>query len=204
MPKLWGGVLDPSLYQSKYYFILSKLILLAQLQKDKTNCCYQLFVHITQKIVQCILYRDLPNDILDCKVQLCGFPALDVVGMEQSIPREMWVKWDGLQATQEQPEQAVSTIVNYDSDSTCDLEEVMNLCYENSNHSDNIPSSIDEVIESITPIAWLDNPLPRPQHVVSDNYTPASPVYSPEPIQVDTDEEEESRVSISPAHLMSP
>ena len=114
----------------------------------------------------------MPNDILHCKVQLCGFPALDVVGMEQSIPREMWVKWDGLQATQEQPEQAVSTIVNYDSDSTCDLEEVMNLCYENSNHSDNIPSSIDEVIKSITPIAWLDNPLPRPQHVVSDNYSP--------------------------------
>ena len=49
---------------------------------------------------------------------------------EQSIPREMWVKWDGLQATHEQPEQAVSTIVNYDSDSTCDLEEAMNLGYE--------------------------------------------------------------------------
>ena len=70
-------------------------------------------------------------------MQLCGFPALDVVGMEQPIPREMWVKWDGLQVTQEQPEQAVSTIVNYDSDSTCDLEEAMNLGYESdkSNHS---------------------------------------------------------------------
>ena len=44
----------------------------------------------------------------------------------------MWVKWDDLQATQEQPEQSVSTVVNYDSDSTtaCDLEEVMNLGYE--------------------------------------------------------------------------
>ena len=137
---------------------------------------------------------------------MCGFPTLDVVGMEQSIPREMWVKWDVLQATQEQPEQAVSTIVNYDSDSTCDLEEAMNLGYESSNHSSiNIPSSIDEVIESITPIAWLDNPLPRPQHVVTDNYSPASPVYSPEPIQVDSDEEgEESRVSISPAPLDVP
>ena len=63
-------------------------------------------------------------------------------------------------ATQEQPEQAVSTIVNYDSDSTCDLEEAMNLGYESdkSNHSENIPETIDEVIESITPIAWLDNP----------------------------------------------
>ena len=113
----------------------------------------------------------------------------------------MWVKWNVLQATQEQPEQAGSTIVNYDSDSTaCDLEEAMNLGYESSNHSDNIPSSIDEVIKSITPIAWLDNPLARPQHVVTDNYSPASPVYSPDPIQIDSDEEEvESRVSMSPA-----
>ena len=97
-----------------------------------------------------------------------------MVPMDQSIPREMWVKWDDLQATQEQPEQSVSTVVNYDSDSTtaCDLEEVMNLGYEsNSNHSDNIPSSIDEVIRAITPVAWLDNPLPRPQHVVTDNFT---------------------------------
>ena len=85
---------------------------------------------------------------------MCGFPTLDVVPMDQSIPREMWVKWDGLQATQEQPEQSVSTVVNYDSDSTtaCDLEEVMNMGYEsNSNHSDNIPSSIDEVIQSHNP-----------------------------------------------------
>ena len=37
----------------------------------------------------------------------------------------------------------------------------MNLGYESdrSNHRENIPSTIDEVIESITPIAWLDNPL---------------------------------------------
>ena len=85
-----------------------------------------------------ILYRDLPNDILDCTVQMCGFPTLDVVPMDQSIPREMWVKWDGLQTTQVQPEQAVSTVVNYDSDSTIayDLEEVMNMGYESSsNHS---------------------------------------------------------------------
>ena len=86
----------------------------------------------------------------------------------------MWVRWDGLQThnptTQVQPEQSLSTPnVNYDSDSTIayDLEEVMNLDYEsNSNHSNNIPASIDEVIRAITPVAWLDNPLPRPQHVV--------------------------------------
>ena len=132
------------------------------------------------------LYRDLPNDILQCRVQMCGFPTLDVVGMEQSIPREMWVKWDVLETTQVQAEQAVSTIANYDSDSTSDLEEAMNLGYESSNHSENIPSTIDEVIKSITPIAWLDNPLPRPQHVVIDNYSPASPVYNPDhsPIQI--------------------
>ena len=174
----------------------------------KTNYCYD---HITQKIVQCILYRDLPNDILDCTVQMCGFSTLDVVPMDQSIPREMWVKWDGLQTTQVQPEQSLSTVnVNYDSDSTIayDLEEVMNMGYEsNSNHSDNIPASIDEVIRAITPIAWLDNPLPRPQHVVTDNYSPASPVYSPDhsPIQIDSDEEEvESRASMAPATLDIP
>ena len=86
-----------------------------------------------------------------------------------------------------------------------DLEEVMNMGYEsNSNHSDNIPASIDEVIRAITPVAWLDNPLPRPQHVVIDNHPPASPVYSPDhsPIQIDSDEEEvESRASMAPAPL---
>ena len=70
---------------------------------------------------------------------MCGFSTLDVVPMDQSIPREMWVKWDGLQTTQVQPEQSVSTVVNYYSDSTIayDLEEVMNMGYESSsNHSD--------------------------------------------------------------------
>ena len=157
----------------------------------------------------------MPNDILDCTMQMCGFPTLDVVPMDQSIPREMWVRWDGLQThnptTQVQPEQSLSTAnVNYDSDITIayDLEEVMNMGYEgNSNHSDNIPSSIDEVIRAITPVAWLDNPLPRPQHVVRDNYSAASPVYSPDhsPIQIDSDEEEvESRASMAPAPLDIP
>ena len=114
----------------------------------------------------------------------------------------MWVRWDGLQThnptTQPmQPVQSVSTAhdINYDSDSTVayDLEEVMNMDYENnSNHSNNIPANIDEVIREITPVAWLEYPLPRPQHVVNDNYSPASPVYSPDPspIQIDSDEEE--------------
>ena len=123
----------------------------------KTNHCYD---HITQKAVQCILYRDLPIDTLDCTVQMCGFPALDVAPMDQAIPKEMWVRWDGLQThnptTQVQPVQSLSTAnVNYDSNSTIayDLEEVMNMGYEsNSNHSNNIASSIDEVIRAITPV----------------------------------------------------
>ena len=55
--------------------------------------------------------------------------------------------------------------INYDSDSTVayDLEECINMEYENnSNHSNNKPADIDEVIREITPVAWLDNPLPRP------------------------------------------
>ena len=102
--------------------------------------------------------------------------------MDQAIPKEMWVRWDGVQShnptTQPmqpvQPVQPVSTAndINYDSDSTVayDLEECMNMEYENSsNHSNNIPANIDEVIREVTPVAWLDNPLPRPQHVVTDN-----------------------------------
>ena len=111
-----------------------------------------------------------------------------------------------------QPVQSVSTAkdINYDSDSTVayDLEECMNMEYENnSNHSNNIPATIDEVIRDITPVAWLDNPLPRPQHAVTDNYSPASPVYNPDhsPIQIDSDEEEvESRAGMSPAPLDIP
>ena len=159
----------------------------------------------------------MPIDSLDCTVQMCGFPALDVAPMDQAIPKEVWVRWDGLQThnpttQQVQPVQSVSTAndINYDSDSTIayDLEEVMNMEYENnSNHSNNIPASIDEVIRAITPVAWLDNPLPRPQHAVTDNYSPASPVYSPNhsPIQIDSDEEEvESRASMAPAPLDIP
>ena len=102
---------------------------------------------------------------------MCGFPSLDVAPMDQAIPKEMWVRWVGLQTQnpttlQVQPVQSVSTAndVNYDNDSTVayDLEECMNMEYENnSNHSNNIPANIDEVIRAITPVAWLDNPLPR-------------------------------------------
>ena len=58
----------------------------------------------------------------------------------------------------------------------------------------NIPSDIDEVIREVTPVTWLDNPLPRPQHVVTDNYSPTSPVYNPDhsPIQIDSDDERRS------------
>ena len=144
---------------------------------------------------------------------MCGFPLLDVAPMDQAIPKEIWVMWDGLQThnpttQQVQPVQSVfrANDINYDSDSTIayDLEDVMNMEYENNrNHSNNIPASIDEVIREITHVAWLDNPLPRPQHVVNDNYSPASPVYSQ--IQIDSDEEEvESRASMSPAPLDIP
>ena len=84
----------------------------------------------------------------------------------------------------------------------------MNMEYENnSNHSNNIPANIDEVIRAITPVAWFDNHFPRPQHVVNDNYSPASLVYSPDhsPIQIDSDEEEvESRAIMLPAPLDIP
>ena len=148
---------------------------------------------------------------------MCGFPSLDVAPMDQVIPKEMWVRWDGVQShnptTQPmQPVQSVSTAndINYDSDSTVayDLEECMNMEYENNTiHSNNIPADIDEVIREITPVAWLDNPLPRPQHVVNDNYSPTSPVYNPNhsPLQIDSDEEEEEpRASMSPVPLDIP
>ena len=142
---------------------------------------------------------------------MCSFPSLDVAPIDQAISKEMWVRWD-VQAHNPtthpmQPVQSVSTAsdINYDSDSTVayDLEEFMNMEYEHSsNHSNNIPADIYEVIREVTPVAWLDNPLPRPQHVVTDNYSPTSPVYNPDhsPIQIDSDDEEEkSRASMSPA-----
>ena len=80
----------------------------------------------------------MPIDTLDCTVQMCGFPAMDVAPIDQAIPKEMWVRWDGLQThnpttQQVQLVQSVSTAndINYDSDSTIayDLEEVMNMEY---------------------------------------------------------------------------
>ena len=80
--------------------------------------------------------------------------------MDQAIPKEMWVRWDDVQSHNPttQPVQPVSTAndINYDSDSTVvyDLEECMNMeCENNSNHGNNIPADIDEVIREITPVA---------------------------------------------------
>ena len=65
---------------------------------------------------------------------------------------------------------------------------------------------MNELIRQVTPVAWLDNPLPSPQHVVTDNYSPASPACDPNPehslIQIDSDEEE--GLSMSPAQLDMP
>ena len=64
---------------------------------------------------------------------------------------------------------------------------------------------MNELIRQVTPVAWLDNPLPSPQHVpIYDNYSPASPVYEPNsdqsPIQIDDSE----GPSMSPAQLDVP
>ena len=130
--------------------------------------------------------------------------------MDQSIAREMWVKWDGtlVQGPAAQPVQPASAPssqnINYDSDSTVeyDLESYMD--YEDNisnNNRSNIPNDMNKLIRQVTPVAWLDNP----QHVVTNNYTPASPVYNPDtPIEIDSDEEGPSRASMSPAQLELP
>ena len=151
---------------------------------------------------------------------MCCHPSWDVVPEDQPIPREMGVRWDGLRGQRQaaQPLQSlqpasVSTSQTtmatcYDNECTVeyDLESYMNVDYDednntSNNRSTNIPADINDVIREVTPVAWLDNPLPRPQHVVTDNYSPTSPVYDPHhsPIQIDSDEEGESRASMSPA-----
>ena len=57
---------------------------------------------------------------------------------------------------------------DYDSDCTVeyDLESYMNMDYDednntSNNRSTNIPADINDVIAEVTPVAWLDNPLPR-------------------------------------------
>ena len=113
---------SPSLYQIKYFSILFTIILLAHCKANTV----QFFIranyfhdHGTQKVVQCILYRDLPVDTFGCTVQICGFSSLDVASMDQAIPKEMWVRWDGVQSHNPttQPMQPVSTAnnINYDS-----------------------------------------------------------------------------------------
>ena len=154
---------------------------------------------------------------------MCGHPSVDVVPEDQAIPREMWVRWDGLRGQRQtaQPLQPASvstsqTTMATDYDSECtveyDLESYMNMDYDednntSNNRSTNIPADINDIIAEVTPVAWLDNPLPRPQHVVTDNYSPTCPGYNPDhsPIQIDSDEEEEeSRASMSPAPLDIP
>ena len=162
----------------------------------------------------------LPMDTFDCEVQMCGFPSLDITPEDHSIPK--WVRWDGLMPQEShrpnvQPMQPASVsaaqdsmVTDYDSDTTIayDLESYMGMDYD-SNHSDrrsNIRADINDVIREVTPAAWLDNPLPSSQHVVTDNYSPASPVYSPDHslIEIDSDEEEGLRANLSPAPLDMP
>ena len=55
---------------------------------------------------------------------MCGFPSLDVAPMDQAIPKEMWVRWDGLQThnpttQQVQPVQSVSTANDIDKWGFC-------------------------------------------------------------------------------------
>ena len=75
-----------------------------------------------------------------------------------------------------------------------------------SDRRSNIPADFNDVIREVTPAAWLDNLLPSPQHVITDNYSPASPVYSSDHslIEIDSDEEEGLRANLSPAPLDMP
>ena len=88
-----------------------------------------------------------------------------------------------------QPASVSTAQNNTDSDSEYiveyDLDSYMNMDYDegnstSNNRSQNIPADMNDLIRQVTPVAWLDNPLPRSHHVVTDNYSPASPVYDPD------------------------
>ena len=97
-------------------------------------------------------------------VQMCDHPSLDMVPEDQPIPREVWVRWNGLSGQRQtaqplQPLQpaSVSTsqttmATDYDSDCTVeyDLESYMNMDYDednntSNNRSTNIPANINDV-----------------------------------------------------------
>ena len=104
---------------------------------------------------------------------------------------------------------------NIDYESDCTIEYDLETYMESddgssvSNILQNMPADMNELIRQVTPTAWFDNPLPRSQHVATDNYSPASPVYDPDSdhslIQIASNEEEgPSMASMSPAQLDVP
>ena len=119
---------------------------------------------------------------------MCAHPSLDSCTESQAITKEMWVRWDGLtERAAPQPIQpaSASTAVpvsvpsGYDSDTVeYDLEQFMDTDSENlsardvvtTNNTNTLPVDMQELIRQVTPVAWLENPLPSPQHVlITDN-----------------------------------
>ena len=120
-------------------------------------------------------------------VQLCGFPALDLVQEGQLIGREEWIHWDAEQSrglpvggVQTFPNSVIgsdtesdteSTEGNIDSNSEYDLESLM------STESDSFEWDNDELRSELLPSRGMSMSPPN-VHVPAD-YVPASPIYSP-------------------------
>ena len=51
------------------------------------------YEHMIQKYFH-IYFWGLEEDTYQCKVQLCGFPALDEVQEGERVPKQEWSLWD--------------------------------------------------------------------------------------------------------------
>ena len=48
----------------------------------------------TQIYLLIIHFRDMANDVFQCRVQMCAFPLLDSFSEGQVIPRQIWKRWE--------------------------------------------------------------------------------------------------------------
>ena len=134
----------------------------------------------------------MEEDTFQCKVQLCGFPALDEVQVEERVPKQEWSHWDPEVARRRSrvpiPASSSSDTEsmegNIDSDSEYGLESLMS--DENSDSYSlywediSLPGDFADLrSQLLTPRGMSLSPINIPNLHVPSDYIPAGPIYSP-------------------------
>ena len=167
----------------------------------------------------------MEEDTFECKVQLCGFAALDEVQLGKRVPKQEWAHWDPEVARRRSrvpipasPSSSdFSMEANIDSDSEYGSESLLSA--ENSDNESlywediSLPREFANLgSQLLTPRGMSLSPINIPNLHVPSDYIPASPIYSPtsldyspsmSPITVETDSSDTIAPSTSSSGMIT-